>query len=176
MGQAILLDPPAIAFEPLGRCVGPEPVRGNDCQSVERGAHRLGDLFQAVENAQRAQYVRRVRPLPTTRSEVPPCSAGFEQRFQQQLFGPTPNQTRAEFREHREIEARVGQGQTERVLPIDARPHRLSCLPVREPFSELHHRDQRQPPRSFGRPPTPTEERGEACILVDRPKPSRMAI
>ncbi len=61
-----------IALKPLGLRVTAEPRWRSDSQRVERCTHGFTDQLQAVERTDRAEDMRRVRPLPTAGFDEPP--------------------------------------------------------------------------------------------------------
>jgi hypothetical protein len=83
------------------------------------------------------------------------------------LFSAPCQQTVPELAEHGKVEPRISQLQTEQVLPVDARPHRLSRLAVREVLPKLHQGDQGEAPRRQARLATGREKRREVLILED---------
>ena len=82
-------------------------------------------------------------------------------------LGRALDQARAELREDREVEARVGQFEPEGVLPVDPTAHRVGGLAVGEALFELHHGDESEPPGALGGSALRREERSEARILVE---------
>jgi hypothetical protein len=60
-----------------------------------------------------------------------------------------------ELRQHAEIEARIGQLQTQAVFPVDTPADRVGGLPIGEVLRELQHGDHRQLP---GRNPWPAPD------------------
>ena len=80
-------------------------------------------------------------------------------------------QARPELAQDAVIEARVGQVQGQKVLPVNPCPHRLCGLPVGQVLAELHQRDQRQPPRRISRLAEGGVEVIENGTIEDRAKP-----
>jgi hypothetical protein len=74
-------------------------------------------------------------------------------------------QASAELAEDRCIEARVVQRQTEGVLPVYPAARGVRGAAIGEPFCELEHRDQCEPPRRLGRAPPPRGECGEVVVV-----------
>jgi hypothetical protein len=74
----------------------------------------------------------RCRPRALTR----PCLdqalvfQALQQGVEQQQFGPTRDQAGAELAEHGVVEAGIGEGEAERVLPVDPAPHGVGRLAV----------------------------------------------
>jgi hypothetical protein len=61
----------------------------------------------------------------------------------------------------------IAQLQAEEVLPVDARPHRLSRLAVRQLLTKLHDGDQGETPGGQTRLTRSREEGGKVLILKD---------
>ena len=85
-------------------------------------------------------------------------------------FGGSRHQARAELAQHRAVEASVGKRQAEQILPVDPAPHRISRLPIRQPFCELQQGHQRQPPWRLGRLTLARKKMRKAAIVEDRTK------
>lgn len=79
--------------------------------------------------------------MPATVLDQAASGAGFEHRFQQQSFGSTGDQTGAELAEYGEVEAGIGQFQTENILPVDAAADGVGGLAVGESLGELQDGD-----------------------------------
>jgi hypothetical protein len=75
-----------------------------------------------------------------------------------------PASSRAEFAQHRGVEACVVQLQAQGILPVDPRAHRVGGLVVGEVLGELQERDQRQLRRGEGRLAEHGEERREVLV------------
>jgi hypothetical protein len=90
--------------------------------------------------------MRRVGPLFASRFDPAPLVELLHQHVEQAPTGLMGDQSAAEFAEHRGIEARIGQLQRERVLPINAPTHRIGGLSVAESFLKLEDCHQRQSP------------------------------
>jgi hypothetical protein len=109
----------------------------------------------------------RVRALPSPCFEQALGLACLQQHIQQAVLGGSLHQPRAELAQHAVVEPRVSQIQPKRIFPVDAHAHRFGGLSVREPFRNLHDRDQRQPPgREYGTP-SGGKQIGELLIGVD---------
>jgi hypothetical protein len=105
LGQTILLDPPAVTLEPLGRRVGTEPVRCGARDGLQGCPHRLSDLFQAIEEAQRTEDVGRVRALPTPLAQQALRPAACQDSLKREVFQPPAQQACPELAEHGVMEA-----------------------------------------------------------------------
>ena len=147
LGQAHILDPPAVALEPSGRCQGTQPVGRRHGDLVQRGAQRLGQQFDPVQVAHGGQHVRAVGALPAPRLEQPALARRVQDAAEQALPGPVLEQSAPELAQDAVVKARVGQLQREQVLPVDPATDRLGGLPVAQPLAELHEGDEGQPPR-----------------------------
>jgi hypothetical protein len=134
---------------------------------IERLAHSLAHAFPPIELSERTQHAGGIGALAAPRLQETARLTLLQQAVQQPLLGPSRDQPSAELAQDAEVEARIGQRQAERVLPIDPTPDRLGGLAVRQPFCELQHRHQCQPPGCFGRLATPREQVGEVFVGVD---------
>jgi hypothetical protein len=119
---------------PLGRGDRAQPAGRRRGERVQRGAHRLAHELDAVEGAHGRQHVRAVGALPRARPHQPALRRALEQPVEQELLGAADDQTPAELAQHAVVEAGVGQLERERVLPVDARAHRVGRLAVGEPL------------------------------------------
>src|SRR5438105_3163360 len=72
--------------------------------------------------------------------------AGFGLSAEQAGFGLSAEQAGAKLAEDRGIKARVGQLQSEQVLPIDTTTHGFGGLAVRQVLDKLQNRHQCQSP------------------------------
>jgi DNA-binding transcriptional regulator YdaS (Cro superfamily) len=66
--------------------------------------------------------------------------------------------------QHRMIESRIGQLQTQGVRPLDPTLHRISSLSITQVFRELQDRDHRQLTRRNPRFPPHSERKSEHGI------------
>jgi HKD family nuclease len=57
------------------------------------------------------------------------------------------------FTQHRKVESRIRQFETQQILPVNARADRLRCLAIGQVLPKLHERHQREPPRGQARVP-----------------------
>src|SRR4051812_382624 len=114
--------------------------------------------------------MRGVGPLPPPGLEDAELSGDLEHPLQQALLRAAGQKTISKLAEDTKVKARVGQLEAEQVLPVDPRPDRLSGLPITQALTELHQRDQGQPPGWAGRLTLLGIEVGEVAILEDRPK------
>jgi hypothetical protein len=108
-----------------------------------------------------------VRPLRAALTHPAARDTLLQQGLQEQVLRAASQHPVAELREDREVKARIAQLQPQGILPVDASPHRLGRLAVREAFHELEHADEGEAPRGRGRLPTHGEECGEVVIRVD---------
>jgi hypothetical protein len=114
--------------------------------------------------------VRGVGALLASGLHQPALAEALQHAVEQKLLGVASEQAGAELAQDGEIEAGVGQLQTERILPVDSRPHGFGRLAVGEVLEELHHGDQRQPPGRQARLAPRGEELCEITILVQDSK------
>jgi hypothetical protein len=62
----VVFNAAAIPVKPFGRCLGPQPVRDDDSETVEGVTEGLADEFQPVEDPNGCQHMRRVGALAPT--------------------------------------------------------------------------------------------------------------
>lgn len=65
------------------------------------------------------------------------------------------------------VEARIGEFERQRILPIDPGTDRVRCLPVREVLGELEDGHEGQPPRGGGGLAPRREQVREVRVLVE---------
>jgi hypothetical protein len=147
--------------------VGAQPIWREVGEDRERVAHRLGHELNPIQRADGGQHVRRVRPLTPPDLEQPTVTGAVDQQVEQSSLGPAEQQAGAEFAEDGVIEARIGQLQGQRVLPVDPPTHGVGRRTVGQVLGELENGGQGQTPRRFGRVPPRGEQVGEVLIRVD---------
>jgi hypothetical protein len=105
--------------------------------------------------------------LLAARLDQAPGRQALQQRVQHHLLQVGPGHPGPELRPRRMVKARVIQGKSQQVLPVDPGPHRPGRLPVGEILRPLQHGHQRQPRRG---PPwlAPGPERGRE-VLIGQP-------
>jgi len=166
-GQPRGSDPRAIAIYPLWLTLAPQPLGGDDGQSVEGMAQGLADTLQAIKGTDSSQHVSRVGALTAPGFEQLALPAALEQRIEQELFRMAVDQACPELAEHGGVEAWIRQLQIQSVLPVDTAAHGVRRLPIREPFGVLHDGHQCQSPRNFGWLPASGEQGGKGNVLID---------
>ena len=114
---------------PLGWSQGPQPVRGDYRNRVQRGAQGLGQQLDPVQVAHRGEHVRAVCALTPARLEQSSVSRGVQHAGEQALTGIPGQQPGAELAEHGVVEAGIGQVKGEQILPVDpgARTASAAC-------------------------------------------------
>ena len=94
--------------------------------------------------------MRRVGALLTSLFEPAALPTVLKQHLQEEFFLVARKLASAKLAEHRKVDARIPEFETEDVLPVDATAHRFNSLSVRVVLHILHDTDQRQAPRGFG--------------------------
>jgi len=130
LGQTGLLNPPAIALVPRQRGHGLEPVGRDRGHRVQRSAEGFRHEFEPVEHPDRREHMRRVGAAVATGLEPPHGAAALQQLVEEELFGAPRQQAVPEFAQHRKVESRVSQLETQQILPVDARAHGLRRLAI----------------------------------------------
>jgi hypothetical protein len=102
-----------------------------------------------------------------TGAETAPPAA-LEELLQHKLFGAAGQEAVAKFAEHRNVKARIRQGESEQVFPIDTSPHRLGGLAISKVFAELPNGDERQAPGREARLAIEREAGGKVVVPEDR--------
>jgi hypothetical protein len=77
--------------------------------------------------------------------DQPAVAAPRERRVKEEILRRSNNQSRTKLAEDRRIEPRIRELQEQDILPIDATPHGVRRLAIREPFGKLQDRGARQP-------------------------------
>ena len=168
LGEAIGVDPGAVAVRPL-RADQPGKPAGSGCsQGFQRSPQRLADEFHPVQRAHRRQHVRGAGPLPPAGTQQPGTRQPRQHYLQHPLLQPVPDEARAEVPQDGVVEAGIIQLQAEEELPVHPGPHLVSGLPVRQPLRELKHRYQRQGTRRGRRAATPRKRRGKVLVRQQR--------
>ncbi len=126
-----------IALRPVPLGVCREPGRSGDGQRAEGVAHRLDHAGETIEAADRCQHVRRVSPLPSSRTNEVAGAGDLDDGVEEQVLGPARDEARPELAEDGGVEASVDERQGEHVLPVDPTAHGIGRLPVGEAFGEL---------------------------------------
>jgi hypothetical protein len=137
---------------------------------VQGVLQRLANQFQAIQQADRRQHGGRGGPLPPACPHQPRLPAARQQQVEEYCLLLAGQQPGAELAQHRGVEARVIQRQTEDVFPVDARPHRVGGLDVREPLGELQDSDQGQLGGGDRRAAARREQGSERAVLENRPQ------
>src|SRR5689334_8619894 len=106
---------------------------------TQRFAHEL----QPIERTNRREYVAGVSSLATVCFEQPVLAELLQEQVQQQPLSTIINQPTAELAEHRVIEARILEFQTQGILPINSNTDSIRCMAVRKILNELKDCDQR---------------------------------
>ena len=123
--------------------------------------------LEPVHHADRCQHMGRVGPLPAPGLDQPRRLALLQQFLEQPLPGLTRKQSGAELAENGEVEARVGQLETEQVFPVDPGADGVGGPSIRESLAELQDGDEGEPPGGEGGLPTLGVEVGEVLVAED---------
>jgi hypothetical protein len=126
----VIASPPVISLQPSRIRLGAQPLRGRCRQGIQGGAQGLGHTFETVQRADRAEHMGGVGTLPAPGVQQLQVTAQHQKGVEQLLFRASSHQAAAEFAQNRGIEARVGQFQSQKVLPIDAAADRIGRPPV----------------------------------------------
>jgi hypothetical protein len=105
--------------------------------------HRFQDTFHTVERTDRRQDMGGIGPLGAPRREPAPGLAGAQEGVQKPLGGLMGEQTTAKIVQQGEVEAWVGQFETQGIFPIHAAADGIGGLAVGEPLDVLHYHHQR---------------------------------
>ena len=97
------------------------------------------------------QDMRRIGPLPTARFEEALLAEEGQHRLEEEQLGRAVDQAGTKLTEHGGIEAGIGQGQGQGILPVDATADGIGSLAVGQAFGELHHGNEGQLGRGFRR-------------------------
>ena len=147
-----------------------EPVGRDRGHRVQRGAEGFRHEFEPVEHPDRREHMRRVGALWPTGLEPPHGAASLPQLVEEDLFGAPRQQAVPKFAQHRKVESRIRQLETQQILPVDARADRLRRLAIRQMLPKLPNRHQRQPPRGQGWLAPRREQGGKVLVLKDGPE------
>jgi hypothetical protein len=103
--------------------------------------HGFEDTFQPVQRANGRQDMRRIGPLGASCLEPASGFAGSQEGVQKPLGGLMGGQPVAKIVQQGEVEAWVGQFETEGILPIYTAADGIGGLAVGQPLNVLHHQD-----------------------------------
>src|SRR5579885_2503687 len=93
--------------------------------------------------------MRGVSPLASSFFEIPLLTQLCHKQLEEAVLGLMFNQASPKLGEHAEIEARIGQLQSEQIFDIHARAYCICCLTVCQLFHVPHKTNQGQSPRGF---------------------------
>jgi hypothetical protein len=118
---------------------------GAATDSASRAARRVwSEELQAVHRTHRREHMSGIGALPTSGLDYAEFGEPGQQQVQNLLFQSMIDQPLPEPGQHRVIEPRISQLQTQGVLPVDSTPYGVRGLPIGQVLSELQDRDQRQ--------------------------------
>ena len=147
-----------------------QPVWCHGGHRIERRTEGFRHQFEAVQDADGGQHVRRVGTLRSAGLEPAQGAAALEELVQHEFFGTAGQEAVAKFAEHRKVKAGIRQGESEQVFPVNTSPHRLGGLAISEMFVELHNSDECQTPGREARLALQREAGGKVVVLEDRPE------
>src|SRR5713101_5035553 len=110
-GQAIILDPVAVALKPVRADPSYQPLRRQGGQIIQDGAERFSDTFQVGERAHPCQYMGRIGALLAPGFEPAPLRAHLQEPIQKQRLRTLIHQTHAKIGQQGEVKAGIGQFQ-----------------------------------------------------------------
>ena len=87
--------------------------------------------------------------------------------IQQQVLGITGDEACPKLGQNAEVEARVGEFEPERVLPVDPGAHGICSLTITQLLGELEDRDEGQPPRREPGLAAGRVQATEVLVLID---------
>ena len=120
-GQPGILDAFAIAFIPLQGCHVSQPVGGHSRELIQGRPQGFGDEFETVEDTDRGKHVGGVGALLSPRFEQAQPLAALQELVEEELFGAARQQAVPEFAQGRKVEPRIGELETQEILPVDTR-------------------------------------------------------
>jgi hypothetical protein len=113
--------------------------------------------------------VRGVGPLTSSFFEVALRALLCHKKLEEALLRLMLDQACAEFGEHTEIEAWVGQFQAQQLFDVQAGSYSICCLTIGKIFHLLHKANQSQSPGSFCWFPSCWEQISKLAILKNCP-------
>ena len=122
-----------------------QPLGRDRRHLVQRGPHCLADTLQPVQRAHGGEHVGAVRALATARLDQALLLQTLQQAVEQEKSSIARDQPSAELAQHCVVKARIGEGQAQRILPVDPAPHGVGRLAVGQILHELQHHGQREP-------------------------------
>jgi hypothetical protein len=130
--------------------------------------YHFADYLDPIQGPYRRQDMCRVGALAASGFDQLAVSSPREQYVEEQRLRRPGQQARAKFAEHRGIEPRIRELQVQHIFPVDATLHRMGRLAIGQPFRELKHRGERQPPRWLSGVSVGGEERSKGVIREQR--------
>jgi hypothetical protein len=167
LGQVRVLDPTAVALDPLRWHPPRQPLRREGRQRIQGGPEGLPDALEAIQHPHSGEAVRRIGALPAARLEHAGLPGALQQGVQSPLLGIPLHQPGPEFTPHGMVNACVREGYPSGILPVNAGPHCIGSTAIRQALDALHYGHQRQACRGFGWLSTRGKQGRKLCVLVD---------
>src|SRR5881398_1355959 len=114
--------------------------------------------------------MRRVGALLSSGLEPPHGAAALQQLVEEERCGAPRQQAVPEFAQHRKVETRIRQLETQQILPVDTCAYGLRRLAIGEVLPKLHDRHQRETPRGQARWAPRREQGRKVLVLKDGPE------
>ncbi len=166
-GEALQLKAMHRAIKPVGTDDAKQPVRSHVCQLTQGCSETLCHAFQATQSTHVGQDKGRIGALVASSFEPAVLAAHLHNGLQQAILRPMVDEALTKVHQNTGVKALLIQRQGEGIFPIQASPHHLRSLAVREIFQRLQDGDQRQPPRCFCRSSPSGKQIGKVGILID---------
>ncbi len=131
----------AVAAPPFLVDQAGQQVPGRAGCLLQRGADRLGDQLQPGQVTHRGQDVGRVGALRGALAHEPGVLQAGQGQVQEPVRAVVFEKALPELGQHAVVEAGIVQLQAEGVLEVDAAPHGLRRVAVRQAQQELQHAD-----------------------------------
>ena len=161
----------AVAAAPVVIDQAFQRVAGGAGELLQGRAHRLGDQLQPGQVPHRSQDMGGVGALGGPLADQPGLLQPGQGQVKEPVRPPLRQQPVAEIAQHAVVEARIVEIEAERVLEVDAAPHRLGGIAVREIEQELQHAHRGQLSRRDPGPPIPGIPAGEVLVRPQAVEP-----
>jgi hypothetical protein len=120
----------AIPLDPDGIGMSAQPCGCGGGQRIQGCPHGLGHAGETVQGTDRSEHMCGVGTLAASGAQQLVLPTQDQKRIEEMLFQASCHQATAELAQNRGIEARVGQFQSQKVLPIDAAADRIGRPPI----------------------------------------------
>ncbi len=128
--HVIIVSPPAVALDPDGIGMSAQPCGSRRCQDIEGRPHGLGHAGETVQGTDGSEHMGEGGALrPRAFSSL--CSRQSARRVSSSCSSAPPATRRPRnSARNRSVEARIGQVQSQQILPVDAAADRLGRPPA----------------------------------------------